>query len=231
MPLIGARMIEKIQYSADRYAGCRMFVSKDGRSGFALGVEGDRAGWLYDFFVSADEPAEMADSLVKFAVEQGARQLVTYEYPFLENFYLRSGFETRNRVRYAQLQDPPQEWVPDFVAAESLSCPDFLCMVRRSDGVAAKSMMSDTVDFASRPGTVTYPQSCKRCGRELPALSWLRIISGYHCRDCDFLHVEGVLALSVWGPSGSTSMKASSARPGPGKQQTMFTSGAGLLQQ
>jgi hypothetical protein len=42
-----------------------------------------------------------------FALQQGARQLLTYEHPFLESFFLRFGFRARDRVHLAQLQDAP----------------------------------------------------------------------------------------------------------------------------
>jgi hypothetical protein len=102
-----------------------MFGSPDRSSGFALGVEGDKAGWLYDFFVSTGEK-HMADSLMSRAVKEGARQVVTYEHPFLERFYRRFGFETIVRAQHAQLRDPPKEWIPDLVTegSESVRCPD-----------------------------------------------------------------------------------------------------------
>lgn len=225
-------MSEKGQNSQDRYSGCRMFISPNGRSGFVLGAEGDKAGWLYDFFVGLDEPKNTADELMKLAVRQGARQLVTYEHPFLECFYLRHGFESKIRFQYAQLKDPPEEWVPDLVAAKSFSCPDFLCMVRKDEGTAAKAIMSESVDFASRPGTEMYDECCAGCGRQLPALSWLRILRGYYCFDCGFLHVHGsMLTLTVWDRrSDSTSKIAPSASPSRVPQTTIFSSGLDLLQ-
>ena len=204
------------------YHGCRCFFSASGFSGFVLGGEGDRAGWLYDVFVKNTEKKSVVPEMMRLAVKQGARQLVTYEHPFLEWFFLQFGFETKIRFKYSQLDKPPKEWIPDVVALSSgsLSCPDFLCMVQKDDYTTGPSLMSDAEDFASRPGTVSYAHYCAKCGVELPALRWLKVMSGYQCRrGCGLLHVEGLLTLGPWDGSGSASI------PQPGR----FSSGADLL--
>jgi hypothetical protein len=214
----GLQMDDKAQ-ADKRYGGCKCFVSESGFSMFALGVEGDRAGWLYDVFVSPRERKPVVAALIRLAVNQGARQLVTYEHPFLEWFFLQFGFETRIRVKHSQLNNPPREWIPDSVAS-GFSCPDFLCMARKDDYAIGPSMMSDTEDFASRAGTVSYDQYCASCGSELPALRWLDVFGGYQCRrGCGTLHVEGALTLAPWDGDGSASI------PQPGR----FSSGADLL--
>lgn len=202
------------------YHGCRCFFSASGSSGFVLGDGGDRRGWLYDVFVRDRETKPVVPQMMRLAVEQGARQLVTYEHPFLEWFFLQFGFETRLRIKLTQLINPPKAWIPD-VAASGLSCPDFLCMVRKDDYTTPPSMMSDTEHFASRPGTVSYDERCAMCDSELPALRWLKVIGGYQCRrGCGFLHVEGLLTLGPWDGDGSASASLE-----PGK----CSSGADLL--
>jgi hypothetical protein len=202
------------------YHGCRCFFSVSGASGFVLGDEGDRAGWLYDVFVTDRETKSVVPEMMRLAVRQGARQLVTYQHPFLEWFFLQFGFETRLRIKHTQLLNPPKEWVPDAVASR-FSCPDFLCMVRKDDYTTPPSMMSDTEDFASRPGTEFYDEYCSGCGRDVPALRWLKVVSGYQCRKgCGLLHVEGLLTLGPWDGDGSTSASLESGK---------FSSGADLL--
>jgi len=201
------------------YHGCRCFFSASGSSGFVIGDEGDRAGWLYDVFIRDRETKSVVPQLMRLAVKQGARQLVTYEHPFLEWFFLQFGFETRLRIKHTQLINPPKEWIPDVVAS-GFSCPDFLCMVQKDDYTTPPSMMSDTEDFASRPGTQYYDECCSGCGRDIPALSWLKVLRGYQCRrGCGFLHVEGLLTVGPWDSIGSASV------PQPGR----FSAGADLL--
>jgi hypothetical protein len=204
------------------YFGCRCFFSVNGFSGFVLGDEGDRAGWLYDVFVRDCETKSVVPEMMRLAVKQGARQLVTYEHPFLEWFFLQFGFETRIRVKYSQLNNPPKEWIPDVVASGEFSCPDFLCMVQKDDYTIGPSIMSDPEDIASRPGTVIYDEHCSGCGRELPALRWLKVLSGYQCRKgCGLLNVEGLLTLAPWDGDGSVVS---------GSERRTFSSCADLLQ-
>jgi len=217
-----------------RHTGCRLFVSKSGLTGFALGTQGDRAGWLYDFFASPRDEQHVVPQLMALAVQEGARRLVTYEHPFFETFFSTFGFQTRVRARLAQLNDPPPAWIPDIVAEGSTSntCPDFLCMLRADDGVVtARSLASDTTNFASRPGTVFREARCAGCDGELPRLQWLDVLDGYLCRGCGFLHVTGTLTLAPWdGPLARSKAERFTGSGARRPDRTTFSSGLDLLQ-
>jgi hypothetical protein len=62
---------------SDDYEGCRVFVSPDGRSGFALQVKGKLAGCVWDFFVSPQESARTAYDLLALAIKEGGSRLAT----------------------------------------------------------------------------------------------------------------------------------------------------------
>jgi len=189
--------------AAVRHRGCQLIVSPTARSGFAVGTEGARKGWLYDFFVN--EP-QVAPDLMALAVQLGAVRLVTYEHPLLEVFFAQFGFHTRVRVELAQLRDPPSEWSGDAARPDSeLSSPDFLCMVRsEGEPMRAESMQSDGKDVMSRPGTEIQKENCGACGQALPELRWRAILKGYQCQQCGYLDVNGLLTLAPWdAPSKS----------------------------
>jgi hypothetical protein len=73
------------------YAGCKLFVSPGGLSGFALGVDGNRTGWLYDFFVSRREKEGAAGQMMSLAVRTGADKLAIYDHPLLVEFFEQFG--------------------------------------------------------------------------------------------------------------------------------------------
>src|SRR5256885_7121805 len=75
------------------YEGCRLFVSPDGRSGFALQEKGKLAGYLWDFFVSPQANERNAYEFLSLAIEQGGNKLATHDHPLLTNFFERFGFQ------------------------------------------------------------------------------------------------------------------------------------------
>jgi len=134
----------------NRYPGCRLIVSQSGLSGVAIGLEGERAGWLYDFFVSPREDPRSVPGLLELAIEQGVRQLVTYEHPLFELFFSFFGFRTRARVSLSQLRNPPPEWTADVEAHAGVG-PEYLCMVKTSNGPPnASEFASDMGNFTAR---------------------------------------------------------------------------------
>ena len=152
---------------ADRHAGYRLFVSPTGRAGFALGTHARRTGWLYDFFAAPGEEADAAN-LMGLAVHNGARQLITYDHPFLVDFFSQFGFRTRVKARPDQLKDPPGEWIPTARSslASPIDPPDFLLMVRVPDATPKVTRAApDTQSSPPVPGT-HYSQKgvCTACG-------------------------------------------------------------------
>jgi len=199
-----------------------------GLSGFALGVEGERAGWLYDVFVSQREDPKSVPGMLALAVEQGARQLVTYEHPFFELFFSHFGFRTRTRVSMAQLRNPPREWTAD-IETQGGRGPDYLCMVKTSDGPATVSALaSDTGNFAARPGMSISDASCVHCSAPVPRLRWPRILDAYQCQRCGFLAIAGELAVAQWSRP-KNSMDSDGNDRDLGAPGTSFACGSDLL--
>jgi len=196
----------------DHYAGCRLFTSATGLSGFALGEEGEMAGWLHDFFASPHESEKTVRDMVALAVQQGADKLVTYEHPLLAEFFISLSFQPTNVVRLSSLDEAPPGWVPEVCrsAVNPISCPDFLNMMRvkpkhalppgsfeELKGPAAYAQLVELVRRGSAPESAIAPnEPCARCGQPVPSrIRSFGVIGGYQCAECGFVHAYGNLTL------------------------------------
>jgi hypothetical protein len=225
----------KSRTPADRHAGCRLFVAPSGRAGFALGTEARRAAWLYDFFAAPREEIAAA-GLMNLAVKQGARQLITYDHPFLVGFFSQFGFRPRVRAQLAQLKDPPAEWIPTHLSSGSAptNCPDFLLMLRVADAAAeASPAIRDTLGALPAAGEPYFQETlCAACGGNVASrLRWLGVLDGYQCPHCRLVRVAGTLTLAPWDGAASKSVLArlTGWQPARGVDAMLFTSGADFL--
>ena len=209
---------------ADNYAGCRLFVSATGLTGFALGMEGEMAGWLYDFFASPHESEKTVHEMVALAIREGADKLVTYEHPLVAEFFIGFCFQPINLVRLSSLDEAPPGWVPEMCrsAVDGVNCPDFLNMIlvkpkhalppgafEQIKGQSAFNQLLESVRRASRPeSAIPAHTPCGRCGRAVVRTRSFGVLGGYHCDHCGFVHVYGTLTLryrpSVAHPKGQT---------------------------
>ena len=203
---------------ANRYAGCRLFVSTSGLTGFALGTEGEKAGWLYDFFASPREAENTVHEMMALAIKEGADKLVTYEHPLLAEFFIRSSFQPINIVQLPNLYEAPLGWVPEVCMSttDPIPCPNFLNMIlvkpkhalpagafEQLKGPTAFKDLLQSVQRASTPETAIAPNApCARCGGAVASRTRsFGVIGGYNCDQCGFLHVYGTLTLQYQPPA------------------------------
>jgi len=197
---------------AHEYAGCRLFTSATGLTGFALGAEGEMEGWLYDFFASPHESEKTVQAMVALAIEQGANKLVTYEHPLLAEYFIRFCFQPTNLVRLSNLDEAPPGWVPEMCRAgvDGIRCPDFLNMIlvkpkhalpsgayEEIKGASAFRQLLESVRRASTPEAAIAPHApCGHCGRAVASRTRsFGVVGGYTCEHCGFVHVYGTLTL------------------------------------
>lgn len=157
-------------------SGCRLFASASGRSGFALGVDGQRAGGLYALFVSPDEPEGTADQLMAMAVGLGANHLVMHADPILDYWFRHYGFEPAGQVPKAATEDGDG---------------DLIYMIRSRHAFGEHAPAAKSGLRPCRPH-----EECGRCGT--PVTEEIRgheSIGGYGCRRCGCISAYGMLTI------------------------------------
>ena len=185
----------------DRYRGCRLFVSENRFAGYVLGTAGDRAGWLYDFFVSPQDVPGAHAAALEFAVREGAVQLICYSHPLLITLFSRFGFRVRATATFDELDGPPRAWLPPAAEAKGtvLAPPGLVCMARPQnlgDGLQAPPALSGE----AMPGfVVSRTDTCFACGACVRGVvHWLGVLEGYVCARCQAVQACGRLTLGPW---------------------------------
>lgn len=207
----------------NKYAGCRLFTSSAGLTGFALGAEGETTGWLYDFFASPREEERTVHEMLALAIQQGARMLVTYRHPLVANFFMRFGFQPTSIVNIPDLKKAPPGWVPEACMSETdpISCPGFLYMILVNPAHRV-ALRAEDLDAALRvdqrtskaESTIVSHAPCTSCGRAVAnRTSAYGVFEGYECPHCGFIHVCGTLTLGPPRPSRARDPGTSDASP------------------
>ena len=126
-------------YPVSDYAGMRLFVAEDGKSGFA--IKGDDI--VSVFSMSQDS---VVHAIMELAVSQGGRRLDAFD-TVLPAFYAPHGFRVVSRLNWDESQKP-DGWDKDVFAKFNNGEPDVVFMVydptyfsayQRSDGAVAAS--------------------------------------------------------------------------------------------
>jgi len=96
----GAQVTAK---SVEEYQGLRMFLTEDGKAGFAINPED---GDIVSLFNAGNSKHEgVSAHLVMMAIAQGGRKLDNYD-TFLSSIYKRLGFEEKGRFKWDESQKP-----------------------------------------------------------------------------------------------------------------------------
>jgi hypothetical protein len=193
--------------ASTRHAGCKIFMAPNGLSGVVVGKEGERAGWLYDFFVAGRAEPRTGYEMMSLACQQGADKLVIYEHPLLAKFFEQFGFQVTNGFRPANWNDIPINWRPEPGSATvPTSCPSFLCMIRIASGFSPANPRGSVARSSPGKGGISagVPQGvCAHCLHEAePQRNDVGMFGGYDCPGCGFLYVCGTLTM---GPRTDTS--------------------------
>ena len=150
-------------YSADEYKGMRLFMSPDGKSGFAL--KGDD---IVSLFKNPDLKVRgIANTSLMLATEQGGRRLDCFDTQ-LPKLYSNSGFKAVARVKWNEEYAPPgwdKTTYKEFNGGE----PDVVFMVHdpaygklytKGDGATVKEYDDGTaVQQQSAPGGTSFAQA------------------------------------------------------------------------
>jgi hypothetical protein len=132
-------------YPLEDYEGMRLFLTEDGKAGFAL--QGDD---IVSAFKHADVTApDIVQSMVALAVQQGGRRLDAFDtvLPFL---YELQGFKVVSRLAWDETQAPP-DWNKDDFARFNNGEPDVVFMVWDPDNYndyTGEGTMVETYDEA-----------------------------------------------------------------------------------
>jgi len=185
--------------NVDDYAGCRCFVSSTGLSGITLGIDGQHAGVLYDFFASPYEDIRAVYNLMEWALEQGAYQLTIYSSSFLASFFEQFGFEA---VSILDRRGAPPNWIPDACRAafHPIECPDFVFMARKiyETSPAVSSWMSRVQELPAASSRLDGRQGpCANCAAPIASETWFDLFGGYQCGHCGFIYVCGALTMGI----------------------------------
>jgi hypothetical protein len=122
-------------YSAEDYAGMRMFLTKDGKAGFAL--KGDDIVSVF----SQSPHIGGVNAIMQLAVQEGGRRLDAYD-TILPKLYYNNGFKTVARLKFDEQY--AEGWDKKIFADFSNGKPDVVFMVydpeynqppTKSDGV------------------------------------------------------------------------------------------------
>jgi hypothetical protein len=156
------------------FDGCRLFVAPSGRSGFALGTQGNRWGGLFALFVSPGEQEGTADLLMRLAMQEGANHLITYADPILDHWFAQYGFKACALV--------PKEATPEGDA-------DLLSMVWSGVGAPIEPGPLGNEAYSRK-------MHCGCCGSAIAQrVTVHEMVGGYVCGDCRFLSAYGMLTL------------------------------------
>jgi len=183
----------------DRYVGCKLFVHATGLAGVVVGTDGDRAGYLYDVFVSPKASDRAVYDMVSLAVEQGADKLVTYDDRVLTRFFEQFGFQA---VAIIQARGAPADWVPEACRSPvgAMGCPDFVAMIRVGSEFRAAGPHPGS---SPQPGAIVdaQPESCSRCGQPIKSVRRFDLFGGFSCSRCGFIYVVGTLTVGPRPPA------------------------------
>ena len=163
-----------------------------------LGVVGEHAGVLYDFFASPYEDIRAVYALMELALEQGAHKLAIWESTFLAGFFEQFGFEA---VCIMSRRGAPPNWIPEACRSElhPMECPDFVFMARKiyetSPGVSAWMSRARELPRSSSP-LDGRQRPCANCGAHVESDDYFELFGGYHCR-CGFIYVCGTLTTGI----------------------------------
>jgi hypothetical protein len=128
-----------IEYTDEEYARCRVFLSEDGKTGFALTLEGDLINWFNNSGVKNAGKAALAK-----AVELGAKTLDCYD-GHLPKFYTQFGFVETGRIKFKD-DYAPAGW--DYA---KLGRPEVVFMAWR--GKDRQTAAKDSGSYTNRPTT------------------------------------------------------------------------------
>jgi ribosomal protein S18 acetylase RimI-like enzyme len=126
-------------YSPEEYAGMRLFVAADGKSGFAL--KGDD---IVSVWSDPKGPSGRTDALLPLAVQMGGRRLDAFD-TVLPDIYAKHGFRIESRLGWND-EFAPTGWDKGTYARFNNGEPDVVFMVwdpaykgapRATDGVRA----------------------------------------------------------------------------------------------
>ena len=112
-------------YPAEEYTGMRLFLTKDGKAGFALKPDGD----IVSVFSSAGTGAGRA--IMETAIAAGGRKLDAF-HTILPSFYAAHGFKGVARLAWADDQ-APDGWDKAAMAKFNKGEPDVVFMVYDPD--------------------------------------------------------------------------------------------------
>lgn len=183
---------------AERHAGCRVFTSPTGLSGFAVGAEGKHAGWLYDFFVSPRAEWRMAYDMMSLAVEQGVNNLTILEHVFVARFFEQFGFQAIAVSRPESWDKVPPHWMLDpGPDRDSMECPSFLFMMRvASEFRPASPRRPDGDSPAPGGASVSRQTTCGHCAQAITRqVDVFGAVGGYDCPRCGFIFICGTLTM------------------------------------
>lgn len=116
-------------YEEDEYRNMRLFVTDDGRSGFAL--NGDDIISAYSR--KDGKHSGCARALLATAVEQGGRRLDCFD-TVLPKLYAKEGFAVTSRLRWND-EHAPDDWDKGTYARYNDGEPDVVLMAYRNDRV------------------------------------------------------------------------------------------------
>ncbi len=128
-------------YSPEEYAGMRLFVAADGKSGFAL--KGDD---IVSVWSDPKGPSGRTDALLPLAVQMGGRRLDAFN-TVLPQIYAKHGFRIESRLSWND-EFAPTGWDKNTYARFNNGEPDVVFMVwdpaykgapRATDGVRTAS--------------------------------------------------------------------------------------------
>jgi hypothetical protein len=111
-------------YEADEYAAMRLFVTRDGTSGFAIKPDGDIVSV---FNVAGGKHTKVTPNLLLLAVEQGGRRLDCFDTQ-LPEIYSHSGFRAVSRTKWVD-EFAPEDWDKTVFGNFNNGEPDVVYMV------------------------------------------------------------------------------------------------------
>ena len=126
-------------YSAEEYAGMRLFTTEDGSAGFAIKPDGD----IVSVFSNGQTP-NLSYSMLHLAVEQGGTKLDAFD-TVLPKIYAAAGFEETGRDLWNE-QYKPEGWDYETFKAFNDGRPDVVYMEYRG-ATADQKLEQDAKGF------------------------------------------------------------------------------------
>tara|TARA_Y100000593_G_scaffold64021_1_gene118261 strand:+ start:1190 stop:4159 length:2970 start_codon:yes stop_codon:yes gene_type:complete len=124
-------------YDPQEYAGMKLFLTKDGKAGFAIKEDGD----IVSVFNSKSSPHKFfAPYALSLAVNKGGIKLDAYD-SILPKIYSQAGFKISSRNKWVD-EFAPEGWDKETFSQFNNGEPDVVYMYYNPEGVKQKDVLS-----------------------------------------------------------------------------------------